>query len=207
MRKNTLLTAAFLLGLNVVASSASADPIKIQNGSTKAFYCTGCHGYNGMGTRNTSPLAGRNADDLNAILADYKKTNSKLKSKLLSRFSDEALEEIALYFASLAKSERGEASFQRDIAPVLTIRCGSCHNNEDEIAGQTLLNSHASLTSTMPADEESKPLITPGSSIESGIFETLAQQAHIQSPYTRSPLSDDELRVLRKWIDQGAKNN
>lgn len=206
MKKSLLLAASLLIGLNGIAAASSSDSIKIQRGSAKAFYCTGCHGYNGMGTKGASELAGRDAEELTNKLLKFKKTKSKLKFNLLSRFSNEDMAEVAAYFASLKKTARDEVSFERDITPILSMRCVECHSGEAEGAHSSGLNltNHGSL---MSGTKEGGQLIIPGSAMTSSFMVMLTRKDHLRMPFGKSPLSDDEVRVIRKWIDQGAKNN
>ncbi|MFC1748400.1 c-type cytochrome [Pseudomonadota bacterium] len=207
MKKTILLAASLLMSLNgFAAASASSDAVKINRGAAKSFYCTGCHGYNGMGTKGASELAGRDADELTNKLIKFKKTKSKLKQNLLARFSEEDMAEVGAYFASLKKTPRDQASFERDITPILTMRCVECHSGEGEGAHTSGLNlaNHGSL---MSGTKEGGQLIVPGSAMTSSFMVMLTRKDHLRMPYGKSPLSDDEVRVIRKWIDQGAKNN
>ncbi len=205
MKKTLLLAASLLTGFSGVAT-ASSDAAKIQRGAAKAFYCTGCHGYNGMGTRGAPALAGRDATELTNRLIQFKKTKSKLKANLLTRFSEDDMAEIGAYFASLKKTARDEASYERDIAPILSIRCVECHSGEGEGAYTSGLNL-SNYTSLMNGTKEGGQLIVPDSAMNSSFMIMLTRKDHLRMPYGKSALSDDEIRVIRKWIDQGAKNN
>jgi len=205
MKRTLLLAASLLIGFSGIAA-ASSEAAKIQRGSAKAFYCTGCHGYNGMGTKGASELAGRDAAELTNRLIKFKKTKSKLKMNLLARFSEDDMAEIAAYFASLKRTARDEASFERDISPILSMRCVECHSGDGEGAYTSGLNltNHASL---MSGTKEGGQLIIPGSAMTSSFMVMLTRKDHLRMPFGKSALSDDEIRVIRKWIDQGAKNN
>ncbi len=206
MKKTLALAVTLLLGFAGTANASNGDDAKIQRGAAKAFYCTGCHGYNGMGTRGASELAGRDADELTNKLIHYKKTKSKLKLNLLARFTEEDMAEIGAYFASLKKTERDEASFERDVKPILEMRCVECHSSGGAGAQASGLNltNHSSL---MAGTKEGGQLITPGSAMTSSFLVMLTRKDHLRMPFGKSPLSDEEVRVIRKWIDQGAKNN
>ncbi len=209
MKKSLLLAASLIFSVNDVATASTTntdDTSKILRGSAKAFYCTGCHGYNGMGTKGAPELAGQSADEITNKLIHFKKTKSKLKFNLLSRFTEDDMAEVGAYFASLKKTARDEASFERDVNPILTQRCVECHSGQGEGAHTSglSLSSHDAL---MAGTKEGGQLIVPGSAMTSSFMVMLTRKDHLRMPFGKSPLSDDEIRVIRKWIDQGAKNN
>jgi len=187
-------------------TTVSADTGSIQKGSAKAFYCTGCHGYNGMGSNSVTELAGRDAAELLAKLESFKKKKSSIMGLQLAKFSDEDLEDLAAYFASLKKSARGEASYARDIEPVIQWRCVACHAAGGEGSDKSGLNL-TSYDALMVGTSQGGDLIVPGSPTTSSFMVMVTRKDHLRMPFGAPPLSDDEVRVIRAWIEQGAKNN
>jgi len=53
------------------------------------------------------------------------------------------------------------------------------------------------------------PVIVAGSHISSTLVLLLERKGHpsINMPKDKAPLADSQIEVIRKWIDQGAKNN
>ncbi len=59
----------------------------------------------------------------------------------------------------------------------------------------------------MAGTKQGGALIEPGHSTSSTFMVMITRKDYLRMPYGAAPLSDDELRVIRTWIDQGAKNN
>ena len=121
MKRMLFVLVAALTGMSGM-STASADTGSAHKGAAKAFYCTGCHGYNGMGSHSTAALAGQDEAELLFRLKSFKKKKSSIMGLQLAKFSNDDLKDLAAYFASLKKSPRGEASYARDIEPVIQWR-------------------------------------------------------------------------------------
>ncbi len=210
MNKLILLFVTLFFGLSGVAVAAGDDDGVIKRGSAKAFYCTGCHGYNGMGSATTVELAGRNSSELEKSLLEGKKGKSALKKTLMKRFSDSDIKEIAAYFGSLKKTGRGEVSYIRDIDPIINSRCAECHSSEGGSEGEGKHVSGLDLTNydgLMRGTNQGGKMITPGSSIGSSFVVMLTRKDYLRMPFGQAPLADDEIYIIRSWIDQGAKNN
>lgn len=187
-------------------TTVSADTGSAHKGAAKAFYCTGCHGYNGMGTNSLTELAGRDGAELLGKLEGFKKKKTSIMGLQLAKFSNEDLKDLAAYFASLKKSPRGEASYARDIEPVIQWRCVSCHTTGGEGSDKSGLNL-TSYDALMAGTTQGGNLIVPGSPTSSSFMVMVTRKDHLRMPFGAPPLSDDEVRVIRNWIEQGAKNN
>ena len=196
-----------LLGLALLAGAAqAADPVSIQRGASKAFFCTDCHGYNGMGTVTASAIAGADEKEMIKQLTDAKKQRSSLKGAVMAKFDEGDIKDLAAYFSSLKKTKNGEASYDRDIKPIIGSRCVSCHMMEGEGSNKSGLKMHT-YEDLMKGTKQGGALIVPGSPETSTFMVMLTRQDHLRMPFGQSPLSHDEVRVIRAWIDQGAKNN
>jgi len=204
MKMKLLLSAALLLGLQAAHATDAENAIK--RGAAKAFYCTDCHGYNGMGTITTPAIAGDDANELTKKLVDAKARRSSIKGAVLAKFSKTDLEELSAYFASLKKTNHGTASFARDILPIIGARCLSCHEQEGEGANRSGLKLHT-YQAVMAGTQQGGNLIIPGEPKTSTFMIMLTRQDHMRMPFGQPPLSDDEIRVIGKWIEQGAENN
>ncbi len=205
MKKMLFVLVAALTAMSGI-TTASAEIGSAHKGSAKAFYCTGCHGYNGMGTNTLAGLAGRDGAELLAELETFKKKKSSIMGLQLAKFSDEDLKDLAAYFASLKKSGRGEASYARDIEPVIQWRCVSCHAVGGEGSDKSGLNL-TSYDALMAGTSQGGNLIVPGSPTTSSFMVMVTRKDHLRMPFGAPPLSDDEVRVIKAWIEQGAKNN
>ncbi len=204
MKKSLLLLATLVWG--AVGAAQAADDAAVNRGSAKSFFCTSCHGYNGMGTKSAPALAGQHEAALNAKLTNFKKKKASIMGAQLAKFSEADLVDLAAYFSSLKKSARGSASFERDIQPIIQWRCLSCHSGEGEGEKKSGLNL-SSYDALMAGTNQGGHLIVPGSTLSSTFFTMVTRKDHLRMPYGAPPLADDEIRVIDRWIEQGAKNN
>lgn len=205
MKKLLFLLVTVLIGGNGLAA-ASIDGFSAQRGAAKAFYCTGCHGYNGMGTPSVPNLAGRDQNELIKKVNTFKKKKSSIMGLQLAKFSDDDLKDLVAHFSSLKKSDRGQASYERDIEPIIQLRCKSCHTLGGEGNRKSGLNLN-SYDGLMAGTKQGGDLIVPGSAETSSFMIMVTRKDHLRMPFGSSPLSDDKIRVIRMWIEQGAKNN
>ena len=100
-----------------------------------------------------------------------------------------------------------EVSFKQDVYPILSENCLSCHKPGTEgyiKSGLSMENYDAVMKGT-----KFGPVIVAGSHISSTLVLLLERKGHpsINMPKDKAPLADRQIEVIRKWIDQGAKNN
>lgn len=100
-----------------------------------------------------------------------------------------------------------QVSFEQDVRPVLRERCVECHKE----GGDGYIKSGLSLENYEGLMKGTKfgPVIKPGSSVDSTLVILIEHKAHssINMPRGRDPLSEDQVKLIKQWIDQGAKNN
>jgi len=202
MNKTLLIIFALLISSAAMASELGSA----QRGEAKAYYCTGCHGYNGMGGARAPALAGQDVADLSAKLMAFKQQKSSIMGMQLARFSEGDLKDLAAYFASLKKTAPGVVSYQRDIEPIIQWRCLTCHSAGGEGARKSGLEL-SSYQALMRGTREGGDLIVPGSPESSSFMIMVTRRDHLRMPFGAPPLADDEIRAIRTWIAQGAKNN
>jgi ankyrin repeat protein len=90
--------------------------------------------------------------------------------------------------------------YDADVRPILAANCYSCHGPEAQQSGLRLDQRQPALRGG-----DYGPVITPGDSANSKLIKRLVNgDGGLQMPPT-GPLSDDEVGVLRAWIDQGAE--
>jgi cytochrome c553 len=93
------MAAIVLLGV-VGPAHAAGDA---QAGQAKVAACAACHGANGQGVGSNPPLAGKSEAQLVQALKDFKtgKRDNAVMKGMTSSLSDEDMENIAAYYASL----------------------------------------------------------------------------------------------------------
>lgn len=92
--------------------------------------------------------------------------------------------------------------YNTQVKPLLNKKCISCHGGVKKKGGFSLLFRSEALANT----ESGKPAIIPGDADASEMIRRLTLKDPEESmPYKEHPLSEDEISLLRKWIDQGAK--
>jgi ankyrin repeat protein len=92
-----------------------------------------------------------------------------------------------------------KVDFEKDVQPLLSQRCYSCHGDDVQQSGLRLDKRQNALRGG-----DYGPVILPGNSAESKLIRRLVNgDGGLQMPPT-GPLSDEEIGILRAWIDQGA---
>ncbi len=92
--------------------------------------------------------------------------------------------------------------FKKDVQPVLAKACLACHGAAKQRGGLRLDDGAAALKGS-----NSGPVIKPGDGARSRLLHLVAglDSETRMPPEGKEPLTDDEIGVLRAWIDQGAK--
>lgn len=92
--------------------------------------------------------------------------------------------------------------FKRDVFPLLEARCFECHAGEKPDSGYRL-DVHRELLGYSSGEV----LAEPGRSRHSRLFEVIstASEEERMPPEGADPLSDEQIAMLRAWIDQGLK--
>lgn len=100
-----------------------------------------------------------------------------------------------------------DISFKNDIAPILEKNCQACHME----GGPGYMKSGFSVASYADVMKGTKfgPVITPDSSLTSSLVMLIEHRADpsISMPHGRDPLPQQDIDLIKQWIDQGARNN
>ena len=130
---------------------------------------------------------------------------------------------VAGILAVLSTSCTRDVSFKADVYPVLSRNCLTCHKpgGEGYAASGLSMESHEMLMK----GTKFGPVIVPGSSLNSSLVLLIEHKADpaISMPkrpadktgkskahllvWTSEQLPGKEIDLIKKWIDQGAKNN
>jgi hypothetical protein len=108
---------------------------------------------------------------------------------------------IALLVAGSAAAEEPKVSFSRDIKPILSNKCFVCHGpDEGERQAELRLDLR---------DEAVPGVIKPGDAEHSEVVVRIASDdADLRMPPADSkkePLTPEEIKLIRRWIDEGAE--
>jgi mono/diheme cytochrome c family protein len=92
-------------------------------------------------------------------------------------------------------------SFSRQVAPLLIDNCKGCHFNAQNASGRLRFDNFTQLL----AGGDSGSLLTPGKGEESLLVKKLRGTEGQRMPAGgRPPLSDDNIKLISTWIDEGA---
>jgi hypothetical protein len=128
------------------------------------------------------------------------------------------LKALALFFAILLVAGCGsqpaapkaetpatsDVSFAKDIQPMLTQTCMPCHAGGKDAKGKYDVTSYAG---TMGNGLDSTPNVIAGNADSSTLYHLVSGTVQPQMPKGRPALDAGQLATIKKWIDQGAKNN
>jgi len=91
--------------------------------------------------------------------------------------------------------------FAKDIQPILANTCYECHGSEKQKAGLRLDQKAAALNGG-----DTGPLLLAGKSADSLIIQAVAglKEDIARMPKKKDSLTDEQIGLLRAWIDQGA---
>jgi hypothetical protein len=116
--------------------------------------------------------------------------------------------------AAYGVSAEEPVSFSKDIAPLLKDHCAPCHLTGDEAGNMALHPKAAYKTLVGTPSIESKLLrVKPGSSKESYLVHKIEGTqldvggAGVRMPMEGAYLTDEEIAMIRRWIDAGAPEN
>jgi hypothetical protein len=104
---------------------------------------------------------------------------------------------------------RPQISYQRDVRPIFVDKCINCHSppyGEGYIKTGLDLESYESLMKGSVYG----PVIVPGSSKKSPLNMLVEGRAGDLSRALKrqhNPMTDDEIKVIRLWVKQGAQDN
>ncbi len=110
--------------------------------------------------------------------------------------------------AGCARKHHQEASYQKDVAPILAKHCASCHvpGQPGYVASGFDLQGYDSLMK----GTKFGPVVLPGDPMTSVLVMLIEGRVDpsIKMPHGgANPLTEDEIKTIRRWVKQGAKNN
>lgn len=95
-----------------------------------------------------------------------------------------------------------DVDFQQEIQPLLKTHCVKCHGSEKQKGGLRLDRKSAALK----GGESGEPGVVPGKASESRLLHLIKSRDNAERmPPEGDPLSDSEIDLFRRWIDEGAQ--
>lgn len=104
---------------------------------------------------------------------------------------------------ALAASPAGaaEVSFSREIAPIVLKRCVGCHGERVSLGGY---RAHTFQAFAKPGVSK-QPAVVAGKAAASRLYQLLIAKSAARMPKNDDPLSAEQIALVRRWIDEGAK--
>ena len=92
--------------------------------------------------------------------------------------------------------------FSADIKPILNKSCIACHGGVAKNGGFSLLFEEEALGNT----KAGRPAIIPGNALGSELIKRIhSNNPEMRMPYKKPKLSDHDINLLTRWINEGAK--
>ncbi|MBC7903930.1 MAG: hypothetical protein H7Y27_10930, partial [Gemmatimonadaceae bacterium] len=105
----------------------------------------------------------------------------------------------AIFVLTISKQQ---VNFSADVKPIINSKCITCHGGVKAKGGFSLLFREEALAKT----ESGVYAIVPGDAKSSEMIRRLTlKDPEERMPYQHAPLSKDEISILTRWVDQGAK--
>ena len=103
--------------------------------------------------------------------------------------------------AELPPAAKRQVDFVKDIQPIFSKTCYECHGSEKQKSGLRLDEKAAALKGG-----DTGPLLVPGKSAESLLVQVVVgtRDDIARMPKKKDPLTDEQIGLLRAWIEQGA---
>lgn len=115
---------------------------------------------------------------------------------------------IAINLSGCGKEPKQDVSFAHDIRPIIDGNCIKCHAPGGQGYEASGLNMQT--YETLMKGTKFGPVIKPGDAVSSTLVILVEGKADpsINMPHgNNAPLSADQVKQLKEWINQGAKNN
>ena len=109
---------------------------------------------------------------------------------------------LALCASPLA-AQPTAVSYFNDVRPILQRSCQGCHYPGAKMSGLVLTEYEGILT----GGQKNGPAVRPGAADQSPILAYLSGKNEPRMPMGGEPLPDDQIALIRGWIEQGATDD
>jgi len=107
-----------------------------------------------------------------------------------------------------------DPSFASSIQPILTANCATsgCHDNLNSTGTGLILTADSAYIKLVAVSSTQVPTldrVDPGDADNSYLVHKIegSQSSGQRMPLGRTPLTDNQIQLIRNWIDQGAEDN
>jgi hypothetical protein len=109
---------------------------------------------------------------------------------------------LAVVFLFVYSTNKDQVDFSTQVKPIINKKCITCHGGVKKQGGFSFLFREEALAKT----KNGKFAIVPGDADKSEMIRRLTlDDPEERMPYQHAPLNKDEIKLLTRWIDQGAK--
>lgn len=109
---------------------------------------------------------------------------------------------LPLFFLTNCQKKEGSISYNEHIRPIFNAKCLVCHGGVKKLGGFSLLFEEEALDTT----DSGVYAIVPGNHRKSELFKRIVHEdPELRMPQDGDPLTDTEIELIKRWIDEGAK--
>lgn len=102
-----------------------------------------------------------------------------------------------------AAAKEEKITFDQHILPIFREKCGSCHNGNDK-KGDLVLDNYGL---AMQGGASGEVVRSDGDASQSQLYLVVSHQAEPKMPPAQPKLADEQLTLIRRWIEGGALEN
>ena len=116
---------------------------------------------------------------------------------------------VFVVLGGCSRDDESEAvSYRRDIAPLLAEHCGRCHLHDGKGTQKSgfAMDTYEQLLKGTRIGAVIKPGVATASTLMS-LVEGRADPKIRMPPDSHNPLATEQISLIRRWINEGAKNN
>ncbi len=108
---------------------------------------------------------------------------------------------LVLFVTLYAGSVYAQVDYEEEIQPIFKANCTSCHGGQNGVN----LTSYSAVMNSV-GDQYGTEIVVPGEPDESPLVDKIEPNPQFGSrmPQGRPSLSDDEINLIRTWIEEGA---